>query len=327
MRIHKLGRLFGAKYSVSNELISQASLKEEVKREILNAYKLYVDGSSPQNKEPIIQMLANSDEPICKQVISDMTELVANLDHPKHEKLIALMQRVIDTLTPEAILQVREFIQSSTKGTNEAQRNHRERLKSKFEDRVKRLVGILSKMLGKERVLDRTRMPITKEKLLVFMRTPSAEKYGLDDMDVMTRLLSYPELREKITTLVNAIDRGHMPLDGPEIAKETAELAELFRQKQSNEPFLESNEEEAQRQMQMPAPETQVSRQMLERKKDLEFERSEQERAEQRDAETAEREKAFQEQQKDLDWERHTRQTNGSLSLQRLIIKYQGKTL
>src|ERR1700722_19754270 len=98
MQIVKLGRLFGAKYSVPNGLtgfLIQASLKEEVKREILNAYKLYVDGSSPQNKEPVIQMLADSGELICKQVIDAMTELVANLDHHKHEKLVALMQKVV----------------------------------------------------------------------------------------------------------------------------------------------------------------------------------------------------------------------------------------
>ena len=52
------------------------------------------------------------------------------------------------------------------------------------------------------------------------MMTPAAQHYKLDNIDVMQQVLSYPETREKVTTLVNAIDRCHIPADGPEVMAE-----------------------------------------------------------------------------------------------------------
>ncbi len=84
------------------------------------------------------------------------------------------------------------------------------------------------------------RKPLSKEKLLMFMRTPGAQAYGLDNLDVMARILSYPELRERVTTLINAIDRGHIPQDGPEVAAEAKAIKTwLEMQKKTNLPALE----------------------------------------------------------------------------------------
>ena len=50
----------------------------------------------------------------------------------------------------------------------------------------------------------------------------------------MQRLLSFPEMRSKLTTLINAIDRGHIPVDGPEIMSEVQDLRKWLSDKETN---------------------------------------------------------------------------------------------
>ena len=66
--------------------------------------------------------------------------------------------------------------------------------------------------------VSQVRKPLSKEKLRMFMLTPAAQAYGLDNLDVMTGVLEDPELREMLTTVINAVDRGHVPKDGSDIA-------------------------------------------------------------------------------------------------------------
>ncbi len=72
------------------------------------------------------------------------------------------------------------------------------------------------------------------------MRTPAAQFYKLDNIDVMQKILQYPETREKLTTLINAIDRGHIPADGPEVMAEARAIKSwLDSKEQTNLPALE----------------------------------------------------------------------------------------
>jgi glutaredoxin-related protein len=77
----------------------------------------------------------------------------------------------------------------------------------------------------------------------MFSRSLAAQRYGLDSLDVMEKVLFYPDLKQKITTLVNAIDRGHLPVDGPEVMSATKEIMDFFKQKETNsEQFDEEKE-------------------------------------------------------------------------------------
>ena len=87
------------------------------------------------------------------------------------------------------------------------------------------------------------RKDLSKEKLLMFMKTPAAQLYGLDNIEVMTEVLSYPETKEKIVTLINAIDRGHLPADGPQVMAETRAIKSWLDAKKTNLPALEQTPE------------------------------------------------------------------------------------
>jgi len=152
---------------------------------------------------------------------------------------------------------VRSFIHDSVRVTKDSERNYRERLKSKFEMIVSRLSSILEREAKKLQTtlplgtptgleggrVEPQRKELSKEKLLMFMRTPAAQYYGLDNIDIMTKALSYNDVKEKITTLVNAIDRGHLPADGPEVMAETRMIKSRLDSKQTNLPALEQTPE------------------------------------------------------------------------------------
>jgi hypothetical protein len=231
----------------------------DVKKNIIGAYNLYVN--SDKAKEPVLQMLANAGEPFSKSLLFEFEKMVGNIDALAAEpaKLFREINRILGALSenksdPEK--KVRNFIHNSIRVTKESEKNYRERLKSKFEMIVHRISSILEKQASILRAflpeatplaggaVSPQRQELSKEKLLMFMRTPAAQNYGLDNMDIMSQVLSYPESKHQLITLINAIDRGHVPADGPMVAQTCAEIRRWLDDKQkTNLPSLEQSSE------------------------------------------------------------------------------------
>lgn len=241
-----------------SEGASSAETVKEVKRELINAYRLYVNSKTA--KEPILQMLADAGETFSKTLISMFEGIIASLDKHSNSQLFARMNNIlgmINDMKNDKDFPVRSFIHDAVRVTKDSERNYRERLKSKFEVIVSRLSSILEREakrlqttlpLGAPTGLEAGRVEpqrkeLSREKLLMFMRTPAAQFYGLDNIDVMTQALSYSDVKEKITTLVNSIDRGHLPADGPEVMAETRTIKSWLDSKQTNLPALEQTPE------------------------------------------------------------------------------------
>jgi len=258
MRIARLADLLADKYEMVSEGASSAETVKEVKRELINAYRLYVNSKTA--KEPILQMLADAGETFSKTLISMFEGIIASLDKHSNSQLFARMNNIlgmINDMKNDKDFPVRSFIHDAVRVTKDSERNYRERLKSKFEVIVSRLSSILEREakrlqttlpLGAPTGLEAGRVEpqrkeLSREKLLMFMRTPAAQFYGLDNIDVMTQALSYSDVKEKITTLVNSIDRGHLPADGPEVMAETRTIKSWLDSKQTNLPALEQTPE------------------------------------------------------------------------------------
>jgi len=253
MRLFRLADLLEHKYGLVSEGAS-ATQVEEVKRELLNAYKLYVNSKTA--KEPILQMLADAGETFSKTLVSMFEGLIASLDKHSNTQLFARVNNMlgmINDMKNDKDFPVRSFIHDAVRVTKDSERNYRERLKSKFEMTISRLSSILEREAKKLQStlplgaptgleggrVEPQRKELSREKLLMFMRTPAAQFYGLDNIEVMTHALSYPEVREKITTLVNSIDRGHLPADGPEVMAETRAIKGWLDNKKTNLSALE----------------------------------------------------------------------------------------
>lgn len=233
-------------------------LMTEIKKNIVNAFNLYVNADTA--KEPVLQMLANAGEPYSAKIVAYMNGMVARIDELAGKPLnlfnaVNKILGVIDAAKNSETEKIRDFIHNSVRAKTEKERNYRERLKSKVELMLHRISSILEKqaiflqgMLLSDTALEGgstqiTRQELSKEKILMFMRSPAAQFYGLDDMDVITNLLQDSEMRGKITSLINAIDRGHTSIDAPEVMEEASIIKNWLDNKATNVSALEEQED------------------------------------------------------------------------------------
>jgi hypothetical protein len=259
MRIARLADLLAHKYELVSEGVPSASTVAEVKKELLNAYKLYVNAKTA--KEPILQMLADAGETFSKTLVSMFEGLIASLDKHSNTQLFFKLNNMlgmINDMKNDKDFPVRSFIHDAVKVTKESERNYREHLKSKFEMIISRISSILEREAKKLKStlplgaptdleagrVEPQRKDLSKEKLLMFMRSPAAQHYKLDNIDVMQKIIAYPDTKTKLVTLINSIDRGHIPIDGPEVMAEAQAIRKLLdRQEQTNLPALEHTPE------------------------------------------------------------------------------------
>lgn len=255
--IKRLGKIFELKYGFVAEAASNDQIRKQVDKDVVLTYNLYVNSAT--TKEPVLQMLANAGEPFSKGVIDILSSIAKDIGQNSNTQLYTrlnnLMGMIHDAKQKEG---VRKFIHDSVRATKESERNYREHLKSKFEMVIHRVTSLLDKQLKLLQTilpkgleveqeggrLEPQRKELSKEKLLIFMKTPGAQQYRLDDMDVMYQILSDPEMKQRLTTLVNAIARGHIPADGPAVSQEAQFIRNwLDQREQTNTTALENTPE------------------------------------------------------------------------------------
>lgn len=251
MRIFRLADLFEHKYagSVVKTAASPAEVLARVKDDILNNYKNWVMG-----KYRAMKILAEAGEPYAKALYGAYNDLVANIDVYSPLQLFNRVNKILAAIKEMKAdpSKYRESIHGMVEVHKESDKNYREALKSGFETNLKNISFVLEKAAkilrafapGEEiggGAVDPQRKALSKEKLRMFMMTPAAQHYKLDNIDVMQRILQFPETREKLTTLINAIDRGHVPADGPEVMAEAQSIRKwLDAQEKTNVSALES---------------------------------------------------------------------------------------
>lgn len=218
----------------------------DIKRDIINCYNLYLN--SDKAKDPILQMLANNGEPFSKELVSSFEDLVANLNEYSLEQIFNRIRKIINMIADLKMNPqnpVRSFIHDSVRVTKESERNYREHLKSKFENVIVNISGILEKKLKvlqkfvpnsdnlSEYSFEPRKKELSKARIYRFIKNQAdiSGVYGLDSLEAFERLLFYPDLKNRITTLINAVDRGKIPQDGPEVKSSINEIMKDFRLK------------------------------------------------------------------------------------------------
>lgn len=242
MRIFRLADLFEHKYagSVVKTAATPAEILERVKSDIITNHKNWVIG-----KYRALQILAKHGEPYAKALYDAYNDLVANINVYSPLQIFNRVNKILGTIkNMEADPQsYRQSIHDSVEVRRQSDVNHREQIKSGFETNLKNIsfglekaAKILRAFAPGEEILGGAVAPqrkaLSKEKLRMFMMTPAAQFYKLDNIDVMQHLLSFPETRERITTLINAIDRGHVPADGPEVMAEAQAIRKWLNTKE-----------------------------------------------------------------------------------------------
>src|ERR1700687_3133197 len=111
MRIRRLAQFFELKYGLKSLAISINDTFNQVKKDLINAYNLYVN--SEKAKEPVLQMLANIKEPFSTNIVSSMEEMIANIDKLSATDLFQLVNNMlgaIHALKRDKNNKVRNFI-------------------------------------------------------------------------------------------------------------------------------------------------------------------------------------------------------------------------
>ncbi len=253
MRILRLAQLFEYKHGLGSVVKTAASPKEVFERakdEILNNYQQWVMG-----KYRALKLLAEHGEPHARELYTTYNDLVANIDVYSPVQVFNRVNKILGMISAmKADPKVyRDSIHNTVEIKKESDKNYREQLKGGFETNIFRISSVLEKVAKVLRAfvpgaelaggaVAPQRKALSKEKLLMFMRTPAAQRYGFDSFEVLEQLLQYPESKERLTTLINAIDRGHFPADGPEVMAETAAIKRWLETKKTNLPALEQGE-------------------------------------------------------------------------------------
>lgn len=258
----RLAQFLELKYGFQSEgavPVSQDRIIQEVKRDVLDAYRNYFSRSA---RDSMFQFAADAGEPMSIELTYKMDKLVKNIDKETPLKLIKSLNDLLGIMyrmKNDPTKSVRQAIADALPSGTVPQRNARDRALVKFERSLSNSFSMIQKIAVKLQVLvpdvavqggeiSRQRGELSKQKLIDFVLSSSPFKnYGLTSLDVVEQFLADPELKSKLITLINSVNRGHIPLDGFEVYTLAEEIKKKLNQRdQTNEMALENVE---------PAPE------------------------------------------------------------------------
>jgi hypothetical protein len=256
-RLVRLAQLLAIKYGLESRAavpVNEDRIVAETKRDVRDAYRNYFSRSA---RDSMFQYAADLGEPMSVELVKKMDKLVVGLDKITPQKLMSGLNEVLSLMyqmktDPER--GVRNAIHDSAPAGTEAQRNTRQRLLSKYERSISMAFPALQKAAVRLQVIvpdmvqggnvERQRADLSKQQLMDFvMNNPAFRTYGVNSLDVMEQFLSDPDLKHRLITLINAVNRGHLPLDAPAVIEFAQHIRKwLDSQQQTNQPELESEE-------------------------------------------------------------------------------------
>lgn len=254
-RVVRLARLLELKYG----LLSLAApdperVLAEVKRDILDAYRNYFSRAA---KDSMFQYAADLGQPQAVALTTKMDKLVKDLDKTPAKLIKSLNEllAIMYQMKQDPDKSVRQAIHDSVPSSTEAQRNTRQRVLSKYERSISMAFPALQKAAVKlQQIIPdvavhggeiaRERAELSKQQLINFvLATPAFRNAGLDSLEIVEQILTEPDLKHRLTTLVNAVNRGQHPLDAPAISDFANQVkARLAQRQENNQSFFNTNE-------------------------------------------------------------------------------------
>lgn len=256
MRIVRLAQLIELKYEFQSQAatvpVSQDRLLTEVKRDILDVYRNYFSRSA---RDSMLQFAADAGEKKAVDLTYKIDILVKNIDKLSPEKLITSVNEALKLL-----LEMKNDPEKTTRqAIRDKLRGHTDRIVQqgliKYERIMDRAFSVLQKaarqltiivpdIVAQPGSISRQKGELTKNRLIYFvLATAPMRDYGVDSLEIVQKILEEPDMKDKLTTLYNAVHRGHIPLDGPEVLTFATEVRRRMEEKsQTNQTALESAE-------------------------------------------------------------------------------------
>lgn len=247
MKTSQLAQVFELKYGLRAEAVaSPAEILVRIKSAIKQNYLMWVMG-----KYPALRSLAMLNEPYAKKLFAIYQNLFDNIDDFSPVQLFNRVNKILGLIAEMKSnpKEYRESIHDIVEISRESDRNRREKIKSGFETNLTNISRGLEPIAKELRafvpdtelaggIVEPQRQELSKDKLLEFKRSPLAHQYGLDNIEVLTQALMDPEIKNRITTVINAVSRGRHVTD-PRLLQEIQHIKEWLDSKKTNLSALE----------------------------------------------------------------------------------------
>lgn len=243
----KLGSFLQVKYgfytNASDEAFQElARINDKFKEIMIQTYKNYIVSS----KNTSVQILSSAGEPNAKNIENLFKALIANLDTLSADERFKIMNRILASIAVVMDDPDKKAIRAIEDATPD--RSYRNELIRQFRrdlanmswalvkelETLSKIISIEEKIAGKEYA--RVRGPLARKDLIDFTYTPAAEYLGLSNRDMLGIIWNdYPLLKEKLTTIINALKRKKNPKDWDAFLSEAREIISAYEEIKSKD--------------------------------------------------------------------------------------------
>lgn len=253
-KLVRLARFLQLKYGLQSEaagpVVDEARLIASAKQDVMDAFANHFSDAargaiSKSPKGSIFRLMGDAGDPLCEKLVYRMDNLVGKIDEMTPSKMLGILNDLLTQLEfmkSDEDRSVRNNIRKAFKGHSEAA------IKSqlaRYEDSLKRSHSLLKKAASKLQIL-RPEAEVTTQtietqpgeltlaEMTAFVqRTPAFKSHGLDSLEVLAIMNDDPALKRIMTKVINAVNRGLIPVDGFEVQKAAQGIKEWIDNIQS----------------------------------------------------------------------------------------------
>lgn len=243
-KIVRLARLLKLKYGLESEAaVDEARIIENAKRDVIDAFHHHFSDAaqgaiSRSPKGSIFRLMGDAGDPLCERLVYRMDQLVSELGEITPSKMLGTINDILTQLEfmkSDEEQSVRNNIRKAFRGHSDAAVKSQ---LARYEDSLKRSHSLLKKAASKLQIL-RPQTEVTTETITTqpgeltlaemtafVLRTPAFKSYGLDSLEIIAVMNDDPALKRVMTKLVNAVNRGQIPVDGPQVKEAARQIKE-----------------------------------------------------------------------------------------------------
>jgi hypothetical protein len=239
-KVVRLAQLLAIKYGLQSRAagpgVDENRLIASARQDIMDAFTNHFSDSargaiSKSPRGSIFRLMGDAGDPLCERLVYRMDTLVGKMAEMTPSKMLGAINDLLaqlEFMKSDEDRSVRNNIRKAFRGHSEAA------IKSqlgRYEDSLKRSHSLLKKAASKLQIL-RPQTEVTTQtiesqpgeltlaEMTTFVqRTPAFKNYGLDSLEAITLMNQDPALQRIMTKVVNAVNRGQIPADGPEVQK------------------------------------------------------------------------------------------------------------
>lgn len=234
-----LAQKFAIKYKIAE--IDKISVLWNYPNKLFNILRVCAD-ISPKHPKTEYDRKAIQGHEFCRDLLAIIDYLQANRDISKIQTIEALHD-IISLIQNQDISNVSEMIFQVIPISKKHDIKLRNDQFAKAKKGISRILDLTQEILSDfdEYPLinkhENSRASVSEKDIISFVREHS--EYGIKNLEDWRIVTEYnPELKNKLTTVINALKRGHSPKDAAQVRMEVAEILKNQAEKEANNSFI-----------------------------------------------------------------------------------------